>query len=968
MEEESRYWETIIHPFDLEILKKLEEVIDCKFYPQSEEIDSTWETFSQGTAPGPGFALDNNNHIIAINLTCCNIKDLKKITRLLKKLPRLIELHLTENKLEKITPLSTLSGLQKLNIGNNEIIDLTPLSSLTDLRKLIIGGTKIMNLKPLSGCTKMEFLITDRSQITDLTPLSKLTRLHTLSLIDNNINDLTPLSSLSDLKELILTSTDVTDLIPLSSLKKLQVLHIDWTTIADITPLSKLTSLRKLNLNLTCVSDLGPLANCKRLKRLYVGSTYITSLAPLWNLSELTVLVATETRVNYLDEQLLTRLSKLEHLGLYRCPIENIPKAIIGLHNCLEDVKSYFRDQNQEQKRLHEAKIILIGNGRVGKTSLVKRLLDNSFNAEEPSTHAIQLRPWLLPDLAKQVQLQSIRLNIWDFGGQDIYHATHRTFMNTEAVFLVVWDAQMETITERIETMPGNKIIKYKNYPLEYWLSYIKVLSKNSPVILVQTHRNRDKPKTHLLTEEQQKEYNVKAMLAVESSTATANGYDALKEQIQEIVVEQIHQTCTNLPATWVNVRTAIAHTQEEQHVQQLTLVMFKAMCSAEKLDTRSTQTLLRYLHNTGVFFYQKGLFNDQIVIDQKWAIDAVYTLLDRKGLFCRLHANGRFTGQDLQEHWQQYTLEEQELFVSFMQQCEICFEASNSYKWNTPLKEKEFIAPQLLPETPPLSVQALRRHEEGLYYKYRHRFLHSAIIQRFIVRTGNMAKENDMWQSGIVLSTLEGMALIEAFPTKNEIVIRLDSIDQKILLNKIRNEMREINADEAGIEELVSLDGISFVKLKDLKNNPAGNESTLAENGNWIKVDKLRIFLDLPEEDVFIKANAKINSDEKLQKPPKNKRKAISRLVMKELQQEIESKCPFCSNPKVAVFEVHHLDGDSSNADKSNLLLLCGHCHNLITHHYISADDVIKKKQELIQRWPKNYSNLPSPPNHTVS
>ena len=427
-------------------------------------------------------------------------------------------------------------------------------------------------------------------------------------------------------------------------------------------------------------------------------------------------------------------------------------------------------------------------------------------------------------------------------------------FIRTEAVFLLVWDVKTEETLTQIETLPTGKIITYKNYPIKHWLSYIKILGNNSPVILVQTQRNRDKQQTILLNDAQQKEYNINAMLSVESSATIANGYETLKEKIQEIVVEQIKKTCTDIPRSWYNVRKQIAALQEQKEppVKQLLLHEFEAICSREQLDSGSTKTLLNYFHNNGIFFYQQGLFNNQIVLDQKWAIDAVYTLFDRTGSFARIHHNGRFTGQDLKEAWQQYTLEEQQLFVSFMQQCEICFELNTKKIWRSSFVERVFIAPQLLPDTKPNLVLMAFETNEGVYFKYRHTLLHAAIIQRFIVRVGHMANLHEMWKDGIIIQTTEGKALIEADTEKNEIAIRLKDVAQTALLNKIRNEMKYITQDEPGIEELVSLNGKAFVNLEKLKTCPAINEQIQAEDGTWVPVSHLRVFTRYDENQKF--------------------------------------------------------------------------------------------------------------------
>ncbi len=73
---------------------------------------------------------------------------------------------------------------------------------------------------------------------------------------------------------------------------------------------------------------------------------------------------------------------------------------------------------------------------------------------------------------------------------------------------------------------------------------------------------------------------------------------------------------------------------------------------------------------------------------------------------------------------------------------------------------------------------------------------------------------------------------------------------------------------------------------------------------------------------------------------PQLNKVRAI-------LQQEINSKCPFCSSTDVGHFEIHHIDENPNNNKVDNLLLLCPTCHSKITKKDILIDEVLKVKQD---------------------
>ena len=70
---------------------------------------------------------------------------------------------------------------------------------------------------------------------------------------------------------------------------------------------------------------------------------------------------------------------------------------------------------------------------------------------------------------------------------------------------------------------------------------------------------------------------------------------------------------------------------------------------------------------------------------------------------------------------------------------------------------------------------------------------------------------------------------------------------------------------------------------------------------------------------------------------------------VRAELQKEINSNCPFCSNDDVGHFEIHHIDENPSNHEMTNLILLCRICHSKITKGDIVQSDVYKKKIHLL-------------------
>jgi internalin A len=111
--------------------------------------------------------------------------------------------------------------------------------------------------------------------------------------------------------------------------------------------------------------------------------------------------------------------------------------------------------------------------------------------------------------------------------------------------------------------------------------------------------------------------------------------------------------------------------------------------------EISNKEALLDFLHHNGVLFYRAGLFGGRIVLDQNWALEAIYALFDRKKTLPPLRSYGRFTRADLEALiWSGYTPEEQHVFLGMMESCGICFKLRE-----LPNNEWEYLAPELLPE-----------------------------------------------------------------------------------------------------------------------------------------------------------------------------------------------------------------------------------------------------------------------------
>ena len=132
--------------------------------------------------------------------------------------------------------------------------------------------------------------------------------------------------------------------------------------------------------------------------------------------------------------QSCTQLEHLKFLYLDGNPLN--PELAEAYKQGIDAVKAYLRAREQSGEIiLNEAKLILVGEGEVGKTCLMDALLDRPWK-EHDTTHGIEIKPIKVidPDNKKEIML-----NGWDFGGQRVYRPTHQLFFSAPAVYLVVW-------------------------------------------------------------------------------------------------------------------------------------------------------------------------------------------------------------------------------------------------------------------------------------------------------------------------------------------------------------------------------------------------------------------------------------------------------------------------------------------------------------------------------------------------
>ena len=204
------------------------------------------------------------------------------------------------------------------------------------------------------------------------------------------------------------------------------------------------------------------------LKTLFLYNIHLSSLSP--KISNLNSIEYLRLGYNELTE-LPTSLAQLEHLKTLNLDDNPLnPELAEAYKQGVEGVKAYLRAKaTGAQITLNEAKLILVGEGEVGKSCLLSALRGEEFVEGLPTTHGIEIKEIEVTDPESK---KGITLNGWDFGGQRVYRPTHQLFFSSPAVYLVVWKPR-----------EGSQAGQIKD-----WIRLVKHRELEAKIIVVATH------------------------------------------------------------------------------------------------------------------------------------------------------------------------------------------------------------------------------------------------------------------------------------------------------------------------------------------------------------------------------------------------------------------------------------------------------------------------------------------------
>ena len=553
---------------------------------------------------------------------------------------------------------------------------------------------------------------------------------------------------------------DALEVIKDSIRNKQNELDLSRSQLTSLPPeIGELTNLIKLDLSgnqLTYLPlEIGELTN---LIKLNLSGNQLTSLPPE-----------------------IGKLSKLTELYLDGNPLVSPPLEIVEKGK--DVIIKYLNSLENKSQILNELKVLLVGDGGAGKTSLVKKLLGEEFDEIEPQTHGIDIQQWhVIKEDSK------IKINFWDFGGQEIMHATHQFFLTKRSLYILVLDGRKEEKTE-------------------YWLKHIESFGGNSPILVV-INKIDENPSFDINRKFLQDKYkNINGFYRV--SCKTGEGIESFKEYLIKSMTK-VELLQTTWPISWLNIKSKL----ENMDDNFISYEKYKNLCIEENIVDKSAQnTLLDFLNDLGVVLHFKDfeLF-DTHILNPEWLTRSIYKILNSDELrnskgFLRLNLVSDILKQVDNLDFV-YPPDKYNYIIDLMKKFELCYE----------IDKETILIPDLLDfQEPNFEFD----YKTSLKFIIMYDFLPKSVMPRFIVKRHKDIKNSLQWRTGVVIEDKDfhSIAVVKSDEAEKKIHIYVNGQQQRNYFSIIRKSFREINES---FEKLIS---------KELVPLPDNNEITIPYN-----------------------------------------------------------------------------------------------------------------------------------------
>ena len=629
-------------------------------------------------------------------------------------------------------------------------------------------------------------------------------RLKKLNLLLTQISSLDSVTLPKGLQELDLSGTQISSLDSVTLPEGLQMLYLSYTKISSLDSVTLPEGLQRLDLDFTQISSLDSVTLPEGLQRLNLSGTQISSLDSVKLPEGLKKIELENLRLKSIPESLVKTglpfildktFRKNEYKeGIYLKGTELTEQDISLFRRDRATIEAYYRDlEANTERRLNECKVILLGDGEVGKTYIIDRISNN--NERLPQDHKTDTTKGILLSTVQTADGESIesdaskfndtdlKIRFWDFGGQQIMHSMHRCFLTSKTIYVIVVSGRKGNLTREVS----------------YWLTTVAAFAKDSPVIVV-TNKSDQYSNSKISKDKLEEKFpNIRGFIRFSALKSEKDDFAELSKKIYEIAANEM---MFSYQEGWLRLKDELEHMDKDFIDDD----QYREKCARLGIkNTVEQEDWLNWFNELSIMFRCPGkrgaLDTDYMVLKPQWLINAIYSIICSFDDDKSDERNGQISHREILKvlkdssknadpnYKGQYNNDTVRYIIRVMHAFGISYEM---------LPEKEFI-PTLCRNETPEAAKAFNT-DSTLKFKLCYSYLPENVLYRFMIKRKEHLDIENAWYHGALFDEKNGcryMVSQDLNEGSNELLINIntsDNMDASMVLGEIVTAIRGIN------------------------------------------------------------------------------------------------------------------------------------------------------------------------------
>ena len=390
-------------------------------------------------------------------------------------------------------------------------------------------------------------------------------------------------------------------------------------------------------------------------------------------------------------------------------------------------------------------RIVFLGDSEAGK-SLIRSRLENP----EMDPKDFRDNTTIGIDIVRKEETingQIVRLNYWDFGGQDILHSMHRIFLAKNTLYVIV-------LNTRNDNQDAQAI---------FWLRYVEAYAPGSPVLLVMNKTDQNKRAALNLPVLNRlfypREFKPEDVLKI-----SAMWREQEHEKFQKEFTEKLHAcigrylgTAKAFTPQETRIRDRVEEKKAAEQLKVISLDDFRDICEEESLDDEDAQdALMERFNEAGVLVYFRG--RTVMFMNPEWITKTIYKILDQDeqiadngvilhkkiASFCRKNKDNINKSEDATH------------LLDIMRDYDLSFRYEKRNPGEEDTDDKEFI-PMLCQREEPKDIETLIAQDNTVELRMVFEYLPCGVLYKLMVDHHGELDMDHVWRYGMKLDHENG-------------------------------------------------------------------------------------------------------------------------------------------------------------------------------------------------------------------